>query len=617
MIRSTSGRKAKLQALSALCLTAFLAACGGGGGGGDVATTNVNLGGVSPGSGVPGATAILNATPTVVVSNTPTVTLSKPSQISLTCSSTSCSSAVGTASIGNAGAMVWNYSNTSTTATSVDIALTSVVSGKVVSVIFSNGSTIAASSVPSLGASPDLLQNPLAAPQFKLSMAAESLMHDHHDTHHHQTLDNNRQIAKSLVSDISLPALSTVGFDALIPPTQALYAAPALNTAKTWIDYGGSGTTPKNYPTTAQATCTVPNGRNVVVWVDPAAQSLGKVSASSIASVANSYCGGSGGYRQVTSLLGDAWGFGAGKYATLLIQDTPTVLQDINIVILNVPSTAGWAGYFYGGNNFLKTATQPNTNQALVFFINADTLNSNLNFALSTLLHETTHMVNFYQRAVNIGYQHDTWLEETSAMMTEDIVTPTVVKDIYGVGYNKIISSRLPGYLLTGGGVSYVNWPNLSGPNYSMGGAFGAFLNRRYGLSIYQQLVSRCIDGTATTTSYGCLDSLIKTNGGVGYSDEFARFGATIFGAMPAVGAPTGYGYPALTSTTLAGTYNLMPIDVSALSASIPTLASPLASGFTATTHTYLRDTIAVGATSYSRRGIVVPPNTSVTVVVK
>ncbi len=431
---------------------------------------------------------------------------------------------------------------------------------------------------------------------------------EHGDTAHAQLLNNNRLVAKKLVRASDQLFAAGAAARELTTQPRALYA-PALNTTKTWTEYGGSGT-PVNYPTSAQAVCTTPSGRNVVIWVDPLAISLGKATPTSIAALANAYCGVSGAHAQINALMGDAWGANAARYPTQLIQDT--VKQDINIIVLNFPSSSTLAGYFWGGNNLLKSQ-EPNSNQALAFFISADQLKRDLNFTLSTLLHETTHMVNFYQRVVSKGYDHDTWLEETSAMMTEDIVAPSIIKNADGTGYNKIATFRLPGYLTTGGAVSYVNWPDLSTSNYYIGGAFGAFLNRRYGLALYKQLVTSCADGTTTTTSYGCLDGLIKANGGGGFADDFARFGASIFGTLPAVGAPAGYGFPALTSLG----YSLTPIDVSTMVSLLPASPSPIASGFTATTHSYLRSTLGVGASTYSRRNIVVPANTTVSVVVK
>ncbi len=492
---------------------------------------------------------------------------------------------------------------------SITATVPNVSAGQSVTVIFSNG-TASTLTLPGFGASPDADQVQVVTAKGGGVFAADASLPDEHgDAFHTRLLESNRQIAQQLrLGGENKAAANAAKFDINAARPRAADAL-ANGVTRTWID-GPPGSPVTNYATSVQKACLAPNGRNVLVWVDPAAQSTGKVTASSVAAIANTYCGTKGGFDQVTRLLGDAWGLGAAKYSDL-IQDTST-LQDINIVVVNAPANTGWAGYFWLGNNLLKSSA-PNSNQALVFFINANQLKQDQNFALSTLLHETTHMINFYQRSVIKGYDHDVWLEETSAMMTEDIVSPTTVCKTDGSGYNKIASYRLPTYLRTGGAVSYVNWPDLSGPNYAIGGAFGAFLNRRYGLKIYQQLMGSCIDGTTNTTSYSCLDTLIKSNGGIGFADEFARFGTTAFGTLPPAGVPAGYGYPAVSSLG----YSLMPIDVSAMVSLLPATASPLTSGNTATTHTYLRDTVAAGVTTYTRRGIVVPANTTVSVVIK
>ena len=566
------GHKMKLRALSTFFLPVVVSACGGGG------DTTSNL--------------------PAPVSQT----------VTLTCTGTSCISTAGDTVVGGSGALAWNFNNTTASNTTVNLSLTGLSPGKVVSVVFSNGSAITRT-VPNIGVSPEPIQAAASAAKTNVALEAAGAHADEHGhAAHAQLMHNNRLVAKKLVPVSDQVFAATVASRELNIQPRALYA-PALNSTKTWIDYGGPGTLPVTYTTTAQAVCTAPSGRNVVVWVDSASIALGKATPTSIAAFVNTYCGVNGASAQITALMGDAWGANAARYPTQLIQDT--VKQDINIIVLTVPSSATWAGYFWGGNNLLKTV-EPNSNQALAFFINADQLSRDLKFTLSTLLHETAHMVNFYQRTITKGYDHDTWLEETSAMMTEDIVAPSVIKNTDGTDYNKIATLRLPGYLTTGGAVSYINWVGSSA-NYYMGGAFGAFLNRRYGLNLYKQLVTTCVDGTTTTTSYGCLDGLIKANGGISFADDFARFGASMFGTLPAVGAPAGYGFPGVSSLG----YFLVPIDVSTMVSLLPVSPSSVASGFSATTHSYLRNTLAVGTSTYSRRNIVVPANTTLSVVVK
>ena len=90
-------------------------------------------------------------------------------------------------------------------------------------------------------------------------------------------------------------------------------------------------------------------------------------------------------------------------------------------------------------------------------------------------------------------------------MMTEDIVVPSVVH-----GYSDISVQRVSPYLATGGAVSLINWPELSEPRCNMGGSFGAFLNRRFGIQLYRALID--CDSAVIPPSYGCMDTLIHSS---------------------------------------------------------------------------------------------------------
>jgi len=517
------------------------------------------------------------------------------------CAGLNCA-ASGSNTYSGSGTGIWRYSNSTTVGTTINVSIGGVSQGKTVTLLFSNGSNAVASSVPN----PGILAMPLAAPvalQAKApAVSSGANLRERHDAAHSRVLADNVKVARSLLALGPIRSSAMALADAGLAPLQTM-SAPALYTARMWNDLYGGTQTP--YATTVQAVCPVANGRNAVIWVDPNAQASGKVTLSNITSFANTVCGGNGGFSQLVALLGDVWGSSAASYS-YLIQDSP--LQDINIVIVNAPASTDWAGYFSTANSF-KAASLPGSNEALVFFINADQVQSNLNYSLSSLIHEATHMINFYQRTVVRHVSHDTWLEETTAMMSEDIVSPTVVKNADGSGYDAMAEERVPDYLQTGGAVSYINWLSSS-PSYAIAGSFGAYVNRQYGLSIYRQLLSGCITGI---TSYMCLDTLIKNNGGLGFADEFAHFGATIFAALPPTGMPAFYGYRAKTDSG----YSLLPIDVSASAFLRPTTAAALVSGYTATTHTYQVDTVPAGKTTYIRNGVIVPANTTLIVVVK
>ncbi|MDB5743863.1 MAG: hypothetical protein JWR68_2178, partial [Polaromonas sp.] len=505
------------------------------------------------------------------------------------------------------GIGIWRYNNTSGTTATLDIGIAGVTPGKSATLVFSNGSAAAAAS-PNAGARASA--ESVSGVPAERSLPEALSVQERHEHAHTQMQGKNRLISTALIRNRASAGPSSEAGTGARVASPRFSLSPAVGATRSWID--SYPEIPVSYPTSAQFVCALPSGRNIVWWVDPTIVSSGKFTASAwsaaLSGMQRSYCGATGGLARLNALLGEVWGPAAAKEPAL-IQDAPGALQDVNVVLLNVPSSSGWAGYFYGGNNFLKSSIST-SNEALAFFINADQIKIDLEFATSTLMHESTHMVNFYERAVARDVVHDTWLEETTAMMTEDIVTPTVVN-----GYNKVLSYRLPIYLAAGGNVSYINWPAATDPSahYALGAGFAAFLNRRYGLSIYRQLVDACRDGASNSsalTSQRCLDGLIKANGGAGFADEFARFGGTVFGQLPSVGAPSGYGYPSV----VAGPYVLQAKDLSTTRLGP---AAPITAPFAATSHAYQRDTLGSGTTTYARSGVEVPANTSLTLVIK
>ena len=514
---------------------------------------------------------------------------------------------VGTATYSGTGIGVWRYDNTSASAASINVNITGLSAGKTATLVFSNGS-VSTATLPDSGTLASSV-SAAALADAGISLGTASAQHQHaQEAAHAGMLEKNRALAAGLIRQRLAAGPAADLTSRPMAAAASLSFPPAVGTSRSWNDnFDGS---PVVYTTTVKAVCALPSGRHVVWWVDPNIISSGTFSSSGWSAAFNrlqaSYCGDSGGLARINSLLGDVWG-GESAFHPDYIQDS-SVLQDVNVVVLDVPASSQWAGYFFGEDTKTK-ASSANSNAALAFFINASQVANDIDFATSTLLHESTHMVNFYQRAVARSVVHDTWLEETTAMMTEDIVAPAVIG-----GYNKALSERLPVYLATGGDVSYINWPKLTSAsaNYALGAGFGAFLNRRYGLSIYQQLVGSCGNGvaaTSTLSSQECLNGVIKANGGDGFGDEFARFGTTLFGRFPAVGAPSGYGYPAKT----AGSYSLQAKDLSLLPLASP--ATPT-SGYQATSHLFQRDTVSAGS-SYVRNGVVVPANTSLTVIIQ
>ena len=475
------------------------------------------------------------------------------------------------------GVGLWRYRNSTATSATIDLSISGVSPTNAAILVFSNGEAMA-TTPPSAGAaeaeSTSSWVDPTTSPGDVPRRAPW----------HTELLKRNRALAAEL--DAKRPVSGATGMTE--PPARdapSPAAPPAVGTVRSWTDYGSAPSAV--YSTTAATTCSFANGRNLVLWLDPNVTMVD----GGVSTLTTELCRPGGGYELLTGLVGDVWGAAAASFPTQLIQDSPT-LQDLNVVILNAPAAAPWAGYFYALNAQLISA-----NRAVVLFINGPQAYGRPENCLGIALHEMTHMINFYQRSVAHGVGHDLWLEETTAMMTEDIVGPAASI----AGSNFMAFDGVISYIyFTGGNTSLINWEALSGAHYRMGGGLGVFLTRRYGVELYRQLVG-CGETPATQgTSYACMDAVLHTLGGVGFPDELDRFGISSFALLGDDGVPDGFGFPARPS----GAFPLAGVH---LRGSLPSSSGPLGATFPATTHTYLTSTITDGGNTYARTGLVVP----------
>ncbi|MBC3931485.1 PKD domain-containing protein [Undibacterium curvum] len=512
------------------------------------------------------------------------------------CSGAGCST-TGTSTYAGSGVGVWQYTNSASAPALFDFTINGVKAGQVATIVFTNPSDKLSLSLPAAGA---ITVAPALAQAKKtlnvMALEAQSSQDGAHSLMHYK----NQELLK--LQRANPVALSSSVRAVNVPPVKPV----AVGDTRTWVDTYDSAK-PVSYNLKVSQICKLKSGRNAVFWADP----TGGATDADIQALANTFClnggAGTGGFDVLTDTMGDAYG---SKSYTNTITDANGLL-DINVVLPNVPASTGWGGYFWGGNNFLKTAftSTKNSNEALVFFVNGPGVTQSLNYYKSTLMHEAVHMINFYQRAFVRDTDHDTWLEETTAMMGEDILART----IFTAGYNKMTSVRIPQYLNTGGGVSYVNWPALSGDNYAFGGAFGAFLNRKYGASLFKNLVTSCNDGTGAgqVTSYSCLNTLILNAGGLGIADEMTKFGASIWSNLPATGLPVGYGFP---QRSVDGNFDA--VDVLTMSKSV-TIKPKAFAAMAPTTHYFTQETIATGKTTFAKANMVVPPGATMHVVIR
>lgn len=349
------------------------------------------------------------------------------------------------------------------------------------------------------------------------------------------------------------------------------------------------------------------DGRTVNIWVETTEYAVGKVTSAIVDTMANHLTQSNGTYDSVKSLGGPLWGPHA---YTNLISDTG---RPLDIVLLNFDNNGaayGVLAYFWSMHNFLSSA-QPNSNESLSVYLDTETLYKDGADGLAVgelaLAHELTHMSNFYRRSISMGdaYAYGTWLEEMTAMMTEDLVSLQLGP------YSSFRDLRLPQYLGSGIGYASFNcslqvWTAYaeSCESYSVSGSFGGFLLRQLGVGFFKNLLTQ-----PRTNSLAALDAAIKSaapTSSVG--EQFRRFAASAAGAVPATGRPAGYGFPARTDSG----FLLPEVDASAFESQrrLPSSTPSVLKAFA--THPVVR-THVTGTFSDT---VTVPPGASLSVVI-
>lgn len=506
------------------------------------------------------------------------------------------------------GVGIWRLSNAGATSQLVDVDIANVQAGQSVTLVFSNGGTQDASELPKSGGALSASLGVAPNARIRSAQASDATTADEagHDARHSHLLGEMQRQWQDDVQDPRWRPLATPPAPA--EPRRRALAATDIGSTRIWNDLFDDPAKPVPFTASVLSTCNTGTGRRLVFWVDQELTTAHTVEAAQLEPLKRSFCSDQGGYARAIALLGEVWGGTEVSKRPWLIQESAGQLQDVNVVVTNHlgADSSNLAGYFYSINNSYRTRSSRyvNSNEALAFFINGSGLASRPNYYASTLVHELTHMVNYHQRTIQRGVFHEVWLEEMSAMATEDLLAETITP-----GINKIVGTRLPTYLRSGGITSMMDWPDgADNLNYGAGGSLVALLNRRYGSGWTQQLVTDC-----GSVSYTCLDALVKRAGGNGLADEWERLGSSLFGGMPQRHAPWGYGFPQVQWEG----FWLMGTDTAQLASSRKAAPVNSLTRFGRTGHTYLDDSVPAGATRYVRRAVRVPAGTVLTVVVR
>ena len=473
----------------ALALGAVLAGCGGGGGGGPSGPS---------------------------------------SQLTAACSGTACGAANATTYSGQ-GVGVWSYTNTTQAEQQIPVALTNLGSKQVTLIYTNNGD--ASVPMPALTLTPPAATT--ATAQKSLSAAPAT----------------GNQIPERIRNfKPRLTAADTQARQSIKP--QAAAILPVGSQRSWFVETGSSKIETRQATLRRQASVPTPTGtRTINVWLEDSEYDAAKVSDAMLDTLVQRFTSGSDAvYPLITGLSGEPWG--THSYSDLIDPDQPLDIVFVNFVPDRTPY--GLLGYFWSLNNFKQDPANPDlkySNQSLSFYMDTETLYldpaAGMTNQISTLSHEFVHMTNFYRRSVQLSkpgtdYAFDTFLEEMSAMMGEDIVAQRVTP-----GFNSIASGRVPSWLSRSGfNCDPAAWSaDTAAPcfGYDVNGSLGAYLVRQYGVGFYKQLLSN----TTSTDSLQVLGNAIQQAGGPTLPVAVQRWGANI--ALLPADSPSGFGWPART----------------------------------------------------------------------
>jgi len=215
--------------------------------------------------------------------------------------------------------------------------------------------------------------------------------------------------------------------------------------------------------------------RRLIIWVAQDEYNSGKITDDMLNNLANEFLQDGNDndiYDWDTNIHGKEWGADAQNSNSKLIGFDKTIhlaLFDFADKYNNSKYNRV-AGFYWKKDNF-KTSAVPASNEKIMVYINSYIYRKNEKEVYTTLVHEFTHLINFYQREIKIGIDDATWFKEFLAETTENLVKDKLNYDTND-RYNQF------------NGDNY--WPVTKYVDqdirpYSSVHTFGAFLLRNYG----------------------------------------------------------------------------------------------------------------------------------------
>ena len=199
-------------------------------------------------------------------------------------------------------------------------------------------------------------------------------------------------------------------------------------------------------------------------------------------------------YDWVSTAFGDPWG--PHPLEGFLIP--AEAAGEIHILLLEIPFALG---FFFGKDTVIRNPDHPlfrTSNERLMFYIDAEWLATAEGStweitdrlpsqAITTLAHEFQHLIHFYQKPILRDTSSETWLNEMSSEVAEDLVNDKIgvigprglAHDDPTAGEPGITRGRMPLFNLYND-LQVTRWDGDIA-NYSINYAMGAYLARTYG----------------------------------------------------------------------------------------------------------------------------------------
>lgn len=271
--------------------------------------------------------------------------------------------------------------------------------------------------------------------------------------------------------------------------------------------------------------------RTINFWVDNSKYSsssdvIGKINNTMINILANKFIMQNNSiYDDLTTIFGKEW-FDSSSNKDYLINGNKSI--DILLFDINKSYDGGRViGYFNPDDLFTKSSSTF-SNERVMFYLDAHSFLDSTPWSISdywpdnvisTLAHEFTHLITFYQKTVLRSGKISTWLNEMISMLAEDLVS----YDIGSYGPRGVLGTDLSSghYSNTMGRLPYANYFNNFPPNsydmssyieYSVTYSYGAYLLRNFatgtnGLEFLKSLVYN------QYSDVNAIEEAIKTTG--------------------------------------------------------------------------------------------------------